>query len=150
MVLVGRRRSACFPVFSKEVCHSAGEGRNANFSDSGAARNEHPLPLLLPAEKPLLPMHLKPVPPSSFPEEMGRGMQTICEVPTGDIDLPSVALPVDKAGDWVITNSISSKRKKNELFSSRVPPCPLSCFCLEIWRKAKLSAALLEVARKFV
>jgi len=80
MFLVERRRSACFPVFSKEVCHSVGEGRNASFPGSGAARDEHYSPLLLPAKKPSLPVQLKPCPFLSFPEEMGRGTQTICEV----------------------------------------------------------------------
>lgn len=107
MFLVERRQSACFPVFSKEFCHSVGEGRNANFPGSGAARDEQPLPLLLPAKKPPLPVHLKPCPPSSFPEEMGRGMQTICEASTRDIDLPLIAPLLDKAGGWVITNFIS-------------------------------------------
>ena len=107
MFLVERRQSACFPVFSKEVCHSVGERRNANFPGSGAATDEHPSPLLLPAEKLPLPVHLKPCPPSSFPEEMGRDVQTICEVSTRDINLSSVALLLDRAGGWVITNFIS-------------------------------------------
>lgn len=81
------------------------EGRNANFPGSGAAGHGHPLPLLLPAEKPL-PVHLKFCPPSSFPKEMGRGMQAICEVSTRDIDIQSVALLLDKAGVWVVTNFI--------------------------------------------
>lgn len=71
MFLVERRQSACFPVFSEEYCHSLGERRNANFPGHGAARDEHTSPLLFPAEKPPLPVHLKLCPPSSFSEEMG-------------------------------------------------------------------------------
>lgn len=105
--IFGREETIRFPVFSKEVCHSVGEGRNGNFPGSGAARDEHPLPLLLPAENPPLPVYLNPYPPSSFPEEMGRGMQAVCEVSTRNTDLTSVALLLDKAGGWVITNFIS-------------------------------------------
>lgn len=91
MCLVERRQSACFPVFPKELCHSVNEGTNAIFLDSGAARNEHPLPLL-PAEKPPLLVHLKPRPLSSFPEEMEMVMQILCEVSTREIYLLEILI----------------------------------------------------------
>lgn len=40
-------------------------------------------------------------------------MQTVCEVSSRDIELPSIVLLSDKAGGWVIKNFISQKRKKS-------------------------------------
>lgn len=91
MFLVERGQSVCFPVLSKEFCHSVNEGTNAIFPDSGAARDEYPLPLL-PGEKPPLLVHLKPCPLSSFPEEMERVMQTLCEVSTRGIYLLEILI----------------------------------------------------------